>query len=44
MAENAMVEWNHQFNVHEFDKLWELVMDRGPGVCSPWVAELYTTE
>ena len=23
-----MVGWHHQLTEHEFDKLWELVMDR----------------
>ena len=28
MTENEMVGWHHLLNRHEFDKLWELVMDR----------------
>ena len=28
MIEDEMVGWHHQFNGHEFDKLWELVIDR----------------
>ena len=27
-TENEMVEWHHQLNGPEFEKLWELVMDR----------------
>ena len=28
MTEDDMVGWYHRLNGHEFDKLWELVMDR----------------
>ena len=28
MTEDKMVGWHHWFNGHEFDKLWELVMDK----------------
>ena len=28
MIEDEMVGWHHRFNGHEFDKLWELVIDR----------------
>ena len=28
MTEDEMVGWHHQLNGHEFEKLWELVMDR----------------
>ena len=28
MAEDEMVGWHHQLNAHEFEQLWELVMDR----------------
>ena len=27
-TEEEMVGWHHQFDKHEFDKLWELLMDR----------------
>ena len=27
-TEDEMVGWHYQLNGHEFDKLWELVMDR----------------
>ena len=32
MAEDEMVRWHHQLHGHELSKLWELVMDRKPGV------------
>ena len=28
MTEDEMVGWHHQLNGHEFEQLWELVMDR----------------
>ena len=28
MTEDEVVGWHHQFNGHEFEHLWELVMDR----------------
>ena len=28
MTEVEMVGWHHQLNGHEFEKLWELVMDK----------------
>ena len=28
VAENEMVGWHHWLDGHEFEKLWELVMDR----------------
>ena len=28
MTEDEMVGWHHQLNGHEFEKLWELVLDR----------------
>ena len=28
MTEDKMVGWHHQLNGHEFEKLWELVMDK----------------
>ena len=28
MTEDEMVGWHHQFNGHEVEQLWELVMDR----------------
>ena len=28
MTEDEMVGWHHQLNGHEFERLWELVMDR----------------
>ena len=28
MTEDEMVVWHHRLDVHEFEKLWELVMDR----------------
>ena len=27
-TEDEMVGWHHQLNGHEFEKLWELVLDR----------------
>ena len=31
VAEDEMVGWHHQLNVHEFEQLWEIVEDRGAG-------------
>ena len=28
MIEDEIVGWHHQLNGHEFEKLWELVMDK----------------
>ena len=28
MTEDETVGWHHQLNGHEFEQLWELVMDR----------------
>ena len=28
MTEDEMAGWHHQLNGHEFEKLWEWVMDR----------------
>ena len=28
MTVDEMVGWHHQFNGHEFEQLWQLVMDR----------------
>ena len=28
MTEDEMVGWHHRLNGHEFEKLWELLMDR----------------
>ena len=28
MTEDEMVGWHHQLNGHEFENLWELVMDK----------------
>ena len=28
MTEDEMVGWHHQLNGHEFEQVWELVMDR----------------
>ena len=32
MTEDEMVGWYHWLNGHEFEQLWELVMDREPGM------------
>ena len=32
-TEDEMVGWHHQLDGHEFEQLWQLVMDR---CCSPW--------
>ena len=46
MTENVMVEWHHQINGHEFEKI--LGDDEGQGsqrCCSPWgQKELDATE
>ena len=28
MTEEQMVGWHHQLDEHEFEQVWELVMDR----------------
>ena len=39
MAENEMVRWDHQLNRHEFDKLQEIVEDRGAWCAAVhWIA------
>ena len=32
MTEDKMVDWHHRFKGIGLSKLWELVMDRRPGV------------
>ena len=32
MTEDQMVGWHHRLDGHEVEQLWELVMDRKPGV------------
>ena len=40
-----MVGWHHRLGGHEFEELWELVMDRKPGVLqSMGLQESDTTE
>ena len=29
MTEDEMIEWHHRLNGYEFEKLWEIVEDRG---------------
>ena len=33
-TEDEMVGWHYRLNGHEFEQLWELVMDRE--ACGPW--------
>ena len=46
MTEDEMVGWHHQLYWHEFNKLWELVINKGSlACCSPWdCKQLDTTE
>ena len=42
MTEDEMIGWHHRLNGREFEKLWELMMDRET---SPWGhKKLDTTE
>ena len=39
MTEDEMVGWHHQFNGHEVEQLWELVMDS-----EAWYAVVHRVE
>ena len=45
MTEGEMVGWHHQLDGHEFEQALRVGDGQGNlACCSPWVAELGTTE
>ena len=42
MTEDEMVGWYHWLNGHEFEQLWELVMDREPGMLQSMGSQSWT--
>ena len=41
MTEDDMVVWHYRFDGHVFEQVWELVMDRRPGMLqSMWLQRI----